>query len=193
MKAFIPIALLVCLAITCVGQGDRPGSIDARINESLPTVYLKYVCSGRDTIRLSFNNNTIWHTSITTEKSYFFTSKPITLYNGAKGHAIPPGEKVVVAYDVERDPLLTEKRVKVPKIEHPYQMGGGRVTSTDYVFIDVAAKYLKKGLRIWVEFSYEWEGTPSGNLSLEPRHRVYFRAGDIGSLNTGIVATPCAD
>lgn len=191
MKTLTSIIFLFTIAVAGLAQKDGTGSIDARVNESLPTVYLNYVCSNQDAIRLRFNNNTIWHTSITTEKSYFPTSKPIILYNGNKGYAIPTGESVVMAYDVEADPL-EEKRVKIPKIKHPYQMGGGRVTSTDYVFFDVPAKDLKKGLKISVEFSYEWEGTPSGNLSSEPMHRVYFRGGDIGSLNTDIVATPCA-
>jgi hypothetical protein len=44
---------------------------------------------------------------------------------------------------------------------------------------------------MYVEFSYDWESTKSGNISKEPEHRVYFCGGDIGSLNTGIEPTVC--
>jgi len=82
-------------------------------------------------------------------------------------------------YYVEKDELENIKEIKIPQKEPYYQGGGGRIASQDSILFSVPIEHLRKGLKIYVEFSYEWELTKSGNISNEPHHRVYFRGGDI--------------
>jgi hypothetical protein len=162
-----------------------------RINVNKPTVYLEYVCQDEKKIYLRMHNNTMWHISISAEKSYFLTNKPIILGNGNKWYAIPNDEEVPIHYYIEKDELENIKKIKTPEKEPYYQNGGGRIVSQDSILFSVPIEHLRKGLKIYVEFNYEWELTESGFRRNEPKHRVYFRGGDIGSANTEIEPTVC--
>ena len=96
-----------------------------------------------------------------------------------------------IHYYVEKDELENLKRIKILQKEPYYQGDGGRIASQDSILFSIPIEHLRKGLKIYVEFSYEWELTKSGNISNEPHHRVYFRGGDIGSANTEIEPTVC--
>lgn len=165
--------------------------LGGRVSGNKPTVYLSYVCQDEKKIYLRMHNNTIWHISISAEKSYFLTKKPITLFNGNKGYAIPNDEEVPLHYYIEKDELENIKKIKIPQKEPYYQGGGGRIVSQDSILFSVPIEHLRKGLKIYAEFNYEWEIPESGNLRNEPKHRVYFRGGDIGSANTEIEPTVC--
>ena len=162
-----------------------------RINADKPTVYLSHVCQDEKNIYLRMHNNTIWHISISAEKSYFRTSKPIILGNGNKWFAFPNDVDVPIHYFIEKDELENIKKIKIPEKEPYYGNGGGRIVSQDSILFSVPIEHLRKGLKIYVEFNYEWELTESGFRRNEPRHRVYFRGGDIGSANTEIEPTAC--
>ncbi|HMM79037.1 MAG TPA: hypothetical protein PKC65_03330 [Pyrinomonadaceae bacterium] len=183
--------LMLCLAATTFSQNREETESTARINPEKPTVYLSYVCQDEKKIHLRMNNNTIWHVYVEVDKSYFPTKKPIQLQNGAKVYAIPNNEKIPVFYYAERDQLEDVKGIKIPKLEYHFTNGGGWLASNDSILFSVPIELLRKGLKIYVEFFYEWEMAKSGDTRKEPEHRVYFRGADIGSLNTGIKATAC--
>ena len=181
---------MLCLAATAFSQNKAEST--GRIDPDKPTVYLNYVCQDEKKIYLRMHNNTIWHVGIWAEKSYFPTKKPIQLGNGNKGYAIPSDEDVPIHYHVEKDELENQKNIKLPsQQDHSYIPGGGRIATGDSILFSVPIEHLRKGLKIFVELSYEWELTKSGDVSKEPAHRVYFRGGDIGSLNTGIEPPAC--
>ncbi len=187
MKTVLFILMLFATETTFSQHKDAPMS--EKIDPNKPTIYLEYVCQDEKNIKLRLENNSIWYITIWTVKSYFPTSKPFTLRNGAKGYAIPNDEKVDMFYYVEKDKLWDNKKIKIPKKELPREGGGGEVISQDSVIFPVEISHLQKGLKVYVEFSYEWDG--QGDISNEPSHRVYFRGGDIGSANTGIEPTLC--
>jgi hypothetical protein len=187
----ILLTLMFCCVGTAFSQDKAVLESTARVNPSKPTVYLSYVCQDEKKTYLRMNNNTVWHINIWAEKSYFPTKKPIQLGNGNKGYAIPNDEEVSIHYYIEKDRLENIKKIKIPQKEPYYQGGGGRIASQDSILFSVPTEHLRKGLKIYVEFSYEWELTRSGNISNEPDHRVYFRGGDIGSANTEIKLTAC--
>lgn len=166
-------------------------NFSSRIEADKPTIYLGYVCQNEKKIRLRMYNNTVWHINVWAEKSYFPTKKPIQLSNGNQGYAIPNDEEIPVYYYIEKDTLENIKKIKLPHKEPYYQGGGGRIASQDSVLFSVPIGHLRKGLKIYVEFSYEWEMTKSGDISKEPKHRAYFRSSDIGSANTQIAPIPC--
>jgi hypothetical protein len=183
--------LMLFFAATVFSQ-NREGTVSAaRVEPDKPTVYLSYVCQDEKNIQLRMNNNTIWHVYVEADKSYFPTKKPIQLQNGAKVYAIPNNEEIPVFYYAERDQLEDVKRIKIPKLEYHFRNGGGWLSSQDSVLFSVPIEHLRKGLKIYVEFSYEWEMSKSGDTRKEPEHRVYFRGGEIGSLNTGIEPSAC--
>jgi len=187
------LTLMLCFAATTFSQNREETESTARINPEKPTVYLSYVCQDEKKIHLRMNNNTIWPLGIWAEKSYFPTKKPIQLANGNKYYAIPGDEDVPIHYHVEKDELENHKTIKLPshQQDHSYIPGGGRIAPGDSILFLLPLEHLRKGLKIYVEFSYDWETTRSGDISKEPEHRVYFRGADIGSLNTGIKATAC--
>lgn len=185
------LTLMLCFTATAFSQDKSVFESTARINPDKPTVYLSYVCQDEKKIYLRMNNNTVWHINIWAEKSYFPTKKPIQLGNGNKGYAIPNDEDVPIHYYIEKDELENIKKIKIPQKEPYYQGGGGRIATQDSILFSVPIEHLRKGLKIYVEFSYEWELTKSGDISKEPEHRVYFRGGDIGSANTEIEPTAC--
>jgi hypothetical protein len=185
---FLVFLTLVTMAFS---QGSRSPEESERVDSRKPTIYLSYVCQDEKNIYLRMNNNTIWHVSISAEKSYFPTSQPITLGNGNKGYAIPSSEEVPLHYFIERDEMENIKNRAVPKKEFYYQNRGGRIPSKDSILFSVPIEHLRKGLKIHVEFNYEWEIPESGDLRYEPKHRVYFRGGDVGSANTEIEPTKC--
>lgn len=187
----ILLILMLFLAVTGFSQGKAGFDNIERVNAKKPTVYLEYVCQDTRNIQLRMYNNSIWHIGVWTEKSYFPTKKPIRLGNGNKGYAIPNNEEVIMYYYIEKDKLENVKKIKIPKREPYYQGGGGRIVSQDSIRFSVPTQHLKKGLKIYVQFSYEWDGF--GDISKEPEHRVYFRGGDIGSANTEIEPTACKE
>lgn len=181
------LTLILCLAATAFSQnGEDP----ERVNQKKPTVYLEYVCQDEKNIHLRMHNNTIWQIIVGAEKSYFPTTKPIKLRNGNKGYAIPSDEVVPIHYYIERDALENTK-IKIPQKEPYYLNQGGRIVSQDSIRFSVPTEHLRKGLKIYVGFGYEWELALPGDINREAEHRVYFRGGDIGSLNTGIEPTAC--
>jgi hypothetical protein len=171
--------------------GNDEQKLSGRVNANKPTISLEYVCQDEKTIRLRMYNNTIWHISISAEKLYFPTKKPIIIGNGNKGYAIPNDEEVPIHYYIEKDELENIKKIKIPEKKPYYQNGGGRIVSQDSILFSVPIEHLRKGLKIYVEFNYEWELTESGFMRNEPEHRVYFRGGDIGSANTEIKPLTC--
>jgi len=185
------LTLMLCFVVTAFSQNKAVFESTARIKPDKPTVYLSYVCQNEKKIYLRMNNNTVWHIGVGAEKLYFPTKKPIQLGNGNKGYAIPNDEEVLVHYYIEKDELENIKKIKIPSKELYYQGGGGRIASQDSILFAVPIEHLRKGLKIYVEFSYEWEMTQSGDMRNEPEHRVYFRGGDIGSANTEIKPTAC--
>jgi hypothetical protein len=188
-KMFLLIFLsLVSMAFS---QGNNSLKANERVDFRKPTVYLSYACQDEKKIYLRMHNNTIWHISISAEKLYFLTKKPIILGNGNKGYAIPNDEDVPIHYYIEKDELENIKKVKIPEKEPYYQNGGGRIVSQDSILFSVPDEHLRKGLKVYVEFNYDWELTESGFMRNEPKHRVYFRGGDIESANTGIEPTAC--
>jgi hypothetical protein len=193
MKKLLLICTIFLLASTFFSQSNNDESkSDVRVKANKPTVYLEYVCQDEKKISLRMYNNTVWHIGVDAEKSYFPTKKPIKLGNGNKGYAIPNDEEVPIHYYIEKDELGNVKKIKVPKKERYYwSNGGGRIAIGDFIYFTVPIEHLHEGLKIYVEFIYEWEISKSGDTSKEPEHRVYFRGGDIGSANTGIEAKPC--
>jgi hypothetical protein len=185
------LTLMLCLAATAFSQSKAVSESTVRVNPDKPTVYLSYVCQDEKKIYLRMNNNTVWHIGVGAEKSYFPTKKPIQLGNGNKGYAIPNDEEVPIHYYVEKDVLENIKKIKIPQKEPYYQNGGGRIASQDSILFSVPIEHLRKGLKIYVEFSYEWELAKPGDINREAEHRVYFRGGDIGSANTEIEPTAC--
>jgi hypothetical protein len=185
--------LLIFLSLVSMAFSQDSKSLKAneRVDSRKPTVYLSYICQDEKRVYFRMYNNTIWHISISAEKSYFPTKKPIILGNGNKGYAIPNDEEVPIHYYIEKDELENIKKIKIPEKESYYQNGGGRISSQDSILFSVPIEHLRKGLKIYVEFNYEWEMTESGNMRNEPKHRVYFRGGDIGSANTEIEPTIC--
>jgi len=191
MKSLL-LTLMLCFAAPIFSQNKEGTELNIRVDPNKPTVYLSYVCQDEKKIYLRMNNNTVWHVGVGAEKSYFPTKKPITLGNGNKGFAIPNDEEVPVHYYIEKDELENIKKVKTPQKEPYYWLnGGGRIATGDSIGFSVPIEYLRKGLKIYVRFSYEWEIITSFYLAREPMHRVYFRGGDIGSANTGIEPTAC--
>jgi hypothetical protein len=183
--------LMLCLAATAFSQIKDVVETSERVDPGKPTVYLSYVCQNEKKVYLRMHNNTIWHIGIGAEKSYFPTKKPIKLGNGNKGYAIPNDEEVPIHYYIEKDKLENIKKIKIPEKEPYYQNGGGRIATGDSVLFSVPIEHLRKGLKIYVEFVYEWELVKPGDINREAEHRVYFRGGDIGSANTDIEPTPC--
>jgi hypothetical protein len=74
------------------------------------------------------HNHTIWQIIVGAEKSYFPTTKPITLRNGNKGYAIPSDEVVPIYSYIERDTLENTK-IKIPRKEPYYANRGGAIAS----------------------------------------------------------------
>lgn len=184
------LTLMLCFAAAVFSQNKDGIESPVRIDPGKPTVYLSYVCQDEKKIFLRMYNNAVWHVGVGAEKSYFPTKKPIQLGNGNKGYAIPSDEEVPIHYFIEPDEL--EKKIKIPRKEaYYYPNGGGRIAAGDSIFFTVPVEHLRTGLKIFVEFSYEWEITRSPDSRKEPEHRVYFHGGDIGSLNTGIEPTAC--
>jgi hypothetical protein len=182
--------VITLLAVS--GYAQVNPSMAVRVDPNKPTVYLAYDCQDGARISLRMVNNTIWHVGVETEKTYFRTKKPITLFNGNKGYAILPGEVVNMHYYVEKDPL-EKTNISAPKLKELPQWGGGRIASGDTIFFYLSAEHLQKGLRVYVEFNYEWEVSRSGGTDNEPTHRAYFRGGDISSANTGIMPRRCTN
>ena len=183
----ILLILILCLAATAFSQNVEDPE---RVNQKKPTVYLEYVCQNEKNIYLRMHNNTIWQIVVGAEKSYFPTTKPIKLRNGNKGYAIPSDEVVPIHYYIEKDALENTK-IKVPQKEPYYLNRGGTIVSQDSIRFSVPIEHLRKGLKIYVGFGYEWELALPGDINREAEHRVYFRGGDIGSANTDIEPTAC--
>jgi hypothetical protein len=182
------LVLILCLVVTTFPQSrDDP----ERVNQKKPTVYLEYICQDEKNIYLRMHNNTIWQIIIGAEKSYFPTSRPITLRNGNRGYAVPSNEEVPLHYYIEKDELENLKKTKIPQKEPYYLNQGGRIVSGDSIRFSVPVDHLRKGLKIYVGFGYEWELSKPGDINREAEHRVYFRGGDIGSANTDIKPTAC--
>ncbi len=185
--------LILFIVATVSSQTKNSLELPERVDTNKPTVYLNYVCQNEKKIYLRMYNNTIWHIRVGAEKQYFPTKKPIKLGNGNKGYAIPNDEEVPIHYYIEKDELENIKKINIPDKEPYYINGGGPIISQDSVFFSVPILHLRKGLKIYIEFAYEWEMTNSGDISKEPEHRVYFRGGDISSANTGIEPTVCKE
>ena len=186
------LSLMLLFSVTVFSQNKEDAESNVRVDPKKPTVYLSYVCQDEKKILLRMNNNTVWHIGVGAEKSYFPTKKPIQLGNGNKGYAIPSDEEVPIHYYIEKDQLENIKKLQIPSKEPYYwRNGGGRIATGDSILSSVPIEHLRTGLRIYVEFSYEWEITKSPDSRKEPEHRVYFRGGDIGSANTDIEPTPC--
>lgn len=191
MKNLALICTVFVLALVSFSQSNNDESkSDIRVRTDKPTVYLEYVCQDDKNVYLRINNNSIWYIVVWTKESYFLKGKPMTLRNGAKGYAIPANTEANIFYGVEKDELENVTKIKIPKMESQ-NGGGGNILSQDSVIFPLSINHLKKGLKIYVDFSFEWDGF--GTLRKEPTHRVYFRGGDIGSANTGIVSKPCSE
>lgn len=186
------LSLMMLFSVTVFSQNKEDAESNVRVDPEKPTVYLNYVCQDEKKIYLRMYNNTIWHIGVGAEKSYFPTKKPIQLGNGNIGYAIPSDEEVPIHYYIEKDELENVKKLKIPSKEPYYwRNGGGRIATGDSILFSVPIEHLRTGLKIYVEFSYEWEITKSKDSRKEPEHRVYFRGGDIGSANSNTEPTPC--
>jgi hypothetical protein len=182
------ILLILIMVFAVEAQNNESGDMSVRVNPNKPSIFLEYVCQDDKNVRLKINNNSIWYIGVWTKESYFMKGNPMTLRNGAKGYAIPKNSEANIFYSVEKDELEKIKKIKIPKMESQ-NGGGGHILSQDSVVFPVSTKHLKVGLKIYVVFSFEWDGF--GSLDKEPEHRVYFRGGDIGSENTGIKPVAC--
>ena len=192
MKLIILFAIIFVFVIPCSAQSNSvEPKLAGTVTPYKPTVYLEYICQDEKKIRLRMYNNTNWNISINAEKTYFPTKTPIKLQNGANVYAIPNNEEVTgLHYYIERDNLEKIRNLKIPKTEY-YTNGGGWIKTQDSVIFSLPTEHLRKGLKIYVSYKYEWEITKNGLSQNEPEHRVYFRGGDFGSANTEIKSSPC--
>ena len=180
------IILVLCIFLLTLGVSSQVSS-ENKINVrqaivKKPTIYLDYLCQNSDMIFLRMYNNTEWHISVSSD-IYFPTRKSITLRNGVKTSAAPNDEAISsLFYFVSPDGLAFVRKVKVPKSAREgvgNDGGGAWIAPNDSIFFPVPQKYLRKGLRVSVQFEYEWEIGKDGVRSNEPEHKVYFRGAKI--------------
>jgi len=181
------------MVITVSSQTKNSAELPERVERKKPTVYLDYVCQDEKQIYLRMYNNTIWLIRVGAEKQYFPTKRPVRLGNGNKGYALPNDEKVPIHYYIEKDELENIKKIKIPYKELYSINGGGPIISQDSILFSIPIGHLQRGLKIFVQFSYEWELTESSDTKKEPEHRVYFRGSDISSANTEIEPKVCRE
>ena len=190
VKAISLVVVLFIVSNVFSQNGDNK-DLPEHVNVNKPTVYLEYICQDKNSIYLRLYNNTIWQIIVGAEKSYFPTTKPIRLRNGNKGYAIPDDEEVPIHYYVEKDELQSIRGIEIPR-KQPYSLNqAGRIVSKDSIRFSVPVEHLRKGLKIYVGFAYEWDAKSANIIGEEPEHRVYFRGGDIGSANTDIIKKNC--
>lgn len=188
-SALIFVLLLVTTAFS--QSGDIDSKLNVRVKTDKPTVYLDYVCQDKKKIYLRMFNNTIWNIDVTAYESYFPTKRPLILLNGAKVYAIPDDKEIPLQYYVQKDEMIGKKKVKIPKVVGYRTNGGGWIASQDSILFSVPMDYLQEGLKVSVNYNYEWEITKDGYTINDPEHRVYFRSGTISSANSDVIPLAC--
>ena len=141
----------------CFGQKTRESKFT--LNQSYPSVYIKYIKTDEritfDSLKESFawfrfHNNTKW--TIVLKASGGFGNNDASLF-----------------YDIlDNDNKITEKT-------YCHICSTNQLLSGNSILFSIPTKYLKNSDSFRIIYSYEWEETPfSSNPEKEPLHYVYF-------------------
>jgi len=205
----IPILCSLALNAPAQKQGEAVSKRDVLLSKGKPSLYITFervggikptstrlaaVTSSREVtvsspssaadnednqvIWLRFHNNSCWAISFPTDSLYIGPKTTLLRLNDGRGVLAPrEGLEVNVQYQAEPEPGVAS--VSLPIIRRADVLSNTWLASGRSVIFAVSREHLKKDLRVYVPFNYEWETAEHDSGGGEPEHRVYFRASDL--------------
>lgn len=127
---------------------------------------------------LRFHNNSCWAITFPTDSLYIGPKTALIRLNDGRGALAPrEGVEVNVRYRVEAEAGAAS--ISTPVIQRTDVLSNTWLASGRSVIFAVSREHLKKDLKIYIPFHYEWETAEHDSGSAEPEHHVYFQAADL--------------